>query len=132
MNYKLLNSEIQNFISSNIDKNISQLALQKNPFPEVNWIEIVNQISAKSKTKNKLPTWFKTKDILYPSKVSIEQTSSEEAAIYKSSLLSGKNLIDLTGGFGVDCYYFSKKIDRIVHCEIDTELSEIVNHNFKN
>ncbi len=109
MNRKLLNIDIQNFITSNIDKEIAQLSLQKNPFPEVNWIEIINQISAKAKAKYKLPTWFKTKDILYPSKVSIEQTSSEEAANYKSTLVSGENLIDLTGGFGIDSYYFSKK-----------------------
>ena len=66
MNRKLLNIDIQNFITSNIDKEIAQLALQKNPFPEINWTEIVHQISAKAKAKSKLPTWFKTKDILYP------------------------------------------------------------------
>lgn len=131
MNYKLLNSEIQNFITLNIDKNISQLALQKNPFPEIDWIEIINQIAAKSKAKKKLPSWFANKDILYPNKISIEQTSSEDAAFYKSSLLSGKNLIDLTGGFGVDSYYFSKKINTIIHCEINPELSEIAKHNFE-
>ena len=131
MNRKLLNIDIQNFITSNIDKEIAQLALQKNPFPEINWTEIVHQISAKTKAKSKLPTWFKTKDILYPSKVSIEQTSSEEAANYKSTLVSGENLIDLTGGFGIDTYYFSKKINTLFHCEIDTELSEIAKHNFE-
>lgn len=131
MNRKLLNIDIQNFITSNIDKEIAQLALQKNPFPEINWTEIVHQISAKTKAKSKLPTWFKTKDILYPSKVSIEQTSSEEAANYKSTLVSGENLIDLTGGFGIDTYYFSKKIKALFHCEIDTELSEIAKHNFE-
>lgn len=131
MNRKLLNTDIQNFITSNIGKEIAQLSLQKNPFPEVNWIEIVNQISAKAKAKHKLPTWFKTKDILYPSKVSVEQTSSEEAANYKSTLVSGENLIDLTGGFGIDSYYFSKKIKALFHCEIDTELSEIAKHNFE-
>lgn len=131
MNSRLLNSEIQNFISLHIDKNISELALQKNPFPDFQWIEIVNQISAKAKAKVKLPTWFTTKDILYPDKISIEQSSSEEAAIYKSSLLYGQSLIDLSGGFGVDSYYFSKKMEKVVHCEIDAELSKIVQHNFE-
>ena len=42
----------------------------------------------------------------------------------------GETLIDLTGGFGVDDYYFSKKIKHITHCEINPELSTMVAHNF--
>ncbi|PWA04065.1 THUMP-like domain-containing protein [Flavobacterium psychrotolerans] len=131
MNFTLLNPEIQEFINANIEKNISTLALQKNPFPEVNWVEILNQILAKRKAKDKLPTWFQTKDIIYPSKISVEQTSSEKTAQYKSTMVSGDRLIDLTGGFGVDDYYFSKALKSITHCEIDADLSETAQHNFE-
>ena len=131
MDLKLLNPEIQNFIDTNIDTTISKLALQKNPFPEVEWLSILNQIEAKKKAKDKLPNWFKTKKIIYPSKLSIEQTSSEKTAAYKSTIVSGESLIDLTGGFGVDDYYFAKKISSISHCEINPELSVIVKHNFE-
>lgn len=130
MNLALLNQEIQDYINSNLVSTITKLALQKNPFPEIEWIEILNQISAKQKSKDKLPTFFHTQNIYYPSKISLEQTSSEKTAIYKASLVSGKNLIDATGGFGIDDYYFSKRIKQIVHCEINTELHEIVKHNF--
>jgi protein-L-isoaspartate O-methyltransferase len=129
--FTILSDEIQAFIDSNIDKKIAQLAFQKNPFPAVEWISILNQIEAKSKAKDKLPTWFNTKSIVYPSKISIEQTSSEKTALYKATLISGDSLIDLTGGFGVDDYYFAKKIKEVVHCEINPELSNIVKHNFK-
>ncbi|GAW88357.1 methyltransferase [Flavobacterium psychrophilum] len=105
----LLSFEIQEFIALNIDANISKLALQKNPFPEIPWVEILTQISAKSKAKEKLPTWYAHQNIMYPNKISVEQTSSEKTAYYKSNLVSGQSLIDLTGGFGVDDYYFSKK-----------------------
>ena len=37
----------------------------------------------------------------------------------------------MTGGFGVDDYYFAKKIKNVVHCEINLELSAVVKHNFK-
>lgn len=131
MNFSLLNTEIQHFIDQNIGADISKLALQKNPFPDFNWTEILNQIAAKTKARDKLPTWFSASGILYPSKTSVEQTSSEKTATYKSSLVSGENLIDLTGGFGVDDYYFSKQMDRVVHCEINDELSKIVKHNFE-
>lgn len=127
----LLSPEIQFFIHKNIDSTISKLALQKNPFPEVEWILILNQIEAKKKSKLKLPSWFATENIIYPSKISIEQTSSETAALYKSKIVSGTHLIDLTGGFGVDSFYFAKKIKNITHCEINSELSQIVAHNFQ-
>ena len=107
------------------------MALQKNPFDNINWIDILNQIVSKSKSKSKLPTFFATENIIYPNKISIEQTSSEKTAAYKAEIVSGNSLIDLTGGFGVDDFYFSKNIKKVIHCEINSELSEIVAHNFK-
>jgi hypothetical protein len=131
LDLKVLNPEIQVFINANIDTLISTLAFKKNPFPDLEWIFILNQIEAKTKAKDKLPNWFATNNIIYPSKISIEQTSSEKTAAHKASLVSGESLIDLTGGFGVDDYYFSKKIKTVVHCEINTGLSNIVKHNFE-
>ena len=130
MDLAILNPEIQKFITANLAANSTQLAFQKNPFPNVDWKEIINQIVAKQKAKDKLHSWFKTENILYPSKISLEQTSSEKTAEYKSCLVSGENLIDLTGGFGVDDFYFTKKIKQVTHCEINEELSKIVAHNF--
>ncbi|GAA4136582.1 class I SAM-dependent methyltransferase [Flavobacterium chungbukense] len=131
MNNSILHPAIQEFIIQNTGADLTKLALQKNPFPEVEWISILNQIEARAKAKEKLPTWFAASDIIYPSKVSVEQTSSEKTAFYKASLISGDNLIDLTGGFGVDDYYFSKKFKSVIHCEINEELSPIVAHNFE-
>lgn len=128
---ELLSEEIQLYINNNIDNSVSKLALQKNPFPELDWKEILNQIEAKTRAKDKLPTWFSTKNIIYPSKISVEQTSSEKTAFYKSKLISGEKIIDLTGGFGVDAFYFSKEFSKVIHCEHNQQLSEIVNHNFR-
>ena len=131
MDQQILNPDVQAFINNNIGTSISKLALQKNLFPEVEWRTILNQIEAKNKSKDKLPTWFSTENIIYPPKISIEQTSSEKTADYKASIVSGESLIDLTGGFGVDDYFFSKKVTSVAHCEINPELSAIVAHNFK-
>lgn len=131
MDKSLLAFEIQEFINTNINADVSKLALQKNKFPAAEWTTILNQIAAKQKAKIKLPTWFNTLDIYYPSKISIEQTSSEKTADYKSNLVAGDKLIDLTGGFGVDDFYFSKRINEVKHCEINPELSAIVKHNFE-
>lgn len=131
MDLSILTTEIQDFINNSLQANISKLALSKNPFPEIDWKEIINQIVSKNKSKSKLPTWFNTDKIYYPPSISIEQTSSEITAKYKADLLSGKSIIDLTGGFGVDCYYFSKKFEKVIHCEKNAELSEIVKHNYE-
>ena len=131
MDHSILTQVVQDFINQNISANITQLALQKNPFPETNWTLILQQIAAKQKAITKLPSWFKTPNIYYPSKVSVEQTSSEKTARYKSDLISGKNLIDLSGGFGVDDFYFAQRFDHVIHCEIEATLSKIVQHNFE-
>jgi hypothetical protein len=131
MDQSILSEEIQNFIHNNIEVNVNQLALQKNKFSNTNYTAILNQIAAKQKAKTKLPTWFNTPNIIYPSKISVEQTSSEKTAEYKSGLVSGKNLMDLSGGFGVDDFYFAQKVTQVIHCEINSELSEIVKHNFE-
>ncbi|AXG74800.1 class I SAM-dependent methyltransferase [Flavobacterium arcticum] len=131
MNPKLLETEIQQFIIENTGKPIAKLALMKNPFPYIEWREVVNQVAAREKAKDKLPTWFNTNNIIYPEKISIEQTSSETAAQYKASLVSGESLIDLTGGFGIDDYYFAKNINKVSHCELNLELSAVAAHNFQ-
>lgn len=127
----LLANDIQNFITEQCEKPSSQLAFQKNPFPQVEWKLILQQIEAKTKSKEKLPLWYSTQNIIYPSKISIEQTSSEKTAIYKSNLIKGKKIIDLTGGFGIDSYFFSKQFEKVIHCEQNDALSSIVQHNFK-
>ena len=131
MSFKfLIHHDIQRFIDKNLATNTLNLALQKNPFPQIDFKEILNQIETKTKAKDKLPTWFETPKIVYPNKISVEQTSSELAAKYKSSLISGKSIADVTGGFGVDSYYFSKQVERVVHFELNDDLSDIAKHNF--
>src|SRR5690606_32304395 len=109
----------------------SKTALSGSPFPEISIQELLEQIQSKNKAEKKLPAWFKTENIYYPSKVSVEQTSSEITAKYKANVISGKTLADLTGGLGVDSFYFSKKFEKVIHFEINPELSEIAKHNFK-
>ncbi|MFK5890892.1 MAG: class I SAM-dependent methyltransferase [Flavobacteriaceae bacterium] len=131
MNTSILNKDVQDFINIHLKSDISKLILKGSPFTDVSIQELATQIEAKQKCINKLPTWFKTEGIYYPNKLNIEQTSSEITAQYKANLITGSMLIDLTGGFGVDCYYFAKPFKQVVHCEINTALSEIASHNFK-
>lgn len=129
MNYSILNTEIQEFINNNLNSNINVLILKGITFQNIEMKKIIEQIEAKKRCHKKLPTWFQTKKIYYPNKLNIEQTSSEITAKYKSELIKGDSIIDLTGGFGVDCFYFSKHFKTVHHCEINDTLSEIVEHN---
>jgi len=130
LNEAVLHKEVQQFINNHLKSDLSKLILKGSPFKDVKIQELAVQIQAKSKSRDKLPTWFLTNNIYYPKSLSIEQTSSEPTAQYKASLINGDKLIDLTGGFGVDSYFFAKKFQSVIHCEIDTELSKIVTHNF--
>ena len=130
MNKKLLHTEVQNFINANLKTDLPTLVLKGSDFEGISIQDLAQQVLSKSKCIAKLPTWYQTENIYYPKAVNIEQTSSEITAHYKSTLLSGQSLIDLTGGFGVDNYFFAKKFDTVTHCEIDEELSEIVSYNF--
>lgn len=129
IDHSLLEPEVQDFINAHVNTPISVLALQKNPFPHLDYKRILQQIESKAKAAQKLPTWFTTPLCLYPSKISIEQTSSEITASYKAQTIHGASLIDLTGGFGVDAYYFAQHFQSVVHCEHDAQLSAMVAHN---
>ena len=131
MNKEILNTVNQRFINENINSDPASLLFRKNQNTPVDIKLLVEQIEARKKSEKKLPTWFNTQKIYYPNKINIEQTSSEITAQYKSELISGKSIIDLTGGFGVDSYYFSKRFKKVVHCEINADLSSLAKHNFE-
>jgi len=131
MNNKLLAKAVQDYINANLNADVNQIALAKSPFEGITAAELATQITAKKKSEKKLPTWFNTRDIYYPPVLSIEQTSSEITAKYKSKLAKGNTLIDITGGFGIDSYYFSKNVKAVTHCEINPELSVIARHNMQ-
>lgn len=131
MNIEILTPDVQSFINQNLKTDPTGLILKGVPFSNLSAAEVVEQIESKSRSEKKLPTWFQHSCIYYPNKLNIEQTSSERTAAYKSRLISGKTLIDLTGGFGVDTYYFAKYFNQVTHCEINMDLSAMVAHNFR-
>jgi len=131
LNTAILHTDIQQFITENLKADITKLILKGSPFESVSIQELATQIVSKQKAEHKLTSWFQTKNIYYPEKLNIEQTSSESTANYKANIVCGASIIDITGGFGVDCFYFSKYFKTVTHCEINEELSAIVTHNYQ-
>ena len=131
MNLAILHPDVQNFITNHLSTDTLRLLLGKSPFKHVSTRELVEQIESKKRTEKKIPLWYHTKDIYFPNKLAIEQASSHLTAKYKAQLIKGEHVLDLTGGFGVDSYYFSLNAQQIIHCEINSDLSLIVKHNAK-
>lgn len=129
MNKGILNSDVQKFINNNLKSDIPRLSLKKSPFSSVSSGELAQQTDSKKRCEYKLPFWFMTEGIYYPPKLAIEQASSELAAKYKAELIQGDEIIDLTGGFGVDTLFFALKAKSVTHCELNKELSEISDYN---
>jgi hypothetical protein len=126
---RLTRLEVNKFVEKNINKSIPELILKGSPFKHIDIKDVINQIIGKKKAKKKLPHWYKNEKVIYPPKLNLEQTSSEITALHKSKLVFCQNLFDMTGGFGIDSYYFSKKVNTLIYTELNSELCKIVKHN---
>ena len=100
----------------------------------------VNCIESRRKLRGKVQEWYENPSLIFPFKLSAEQCSSSATGIYKAEVAakiareSGAdswNLADLTGGLGVDSWFFSKKASKVVYNEMQTPLCDAAKHNFK-
>jgi len=79
---------------------------------------------------SKIPSWYNS-NCTIPSKLSLEQCSSEQTAAYKASLVDRRaTLADLTGGMGVDSHAFSRVCTKVTYIERDSRLFEAAKNNF--
>lgn len=132
MNFEnIFSPAAQKYIQENSTTPIEKLLLGAKKYPELNIPLLVAQIEGRAKAQKKLPSWYANNEIVYPIKLSMEQCSSEQTAAYKASLLDGKSLIDLTGGFGVDCAAFAGQLKQVFYVERNAELANIAARNFK-
>ena len=125
-----ISPETLRFIEENLKADVRSLALQAKKYPQVDMAMAVVQIAGRQIAEAKLPSWYRTGGLLYPKHLSMEQCSSEVTAIYKASLLQGETFADLTGGFGIDCSFLSRRFKKADYVERQAELCELANHNF--
>lgn len=92
--------------------------------------KLAQQLNGLQRAKKKLPTWFQEPAILYPPNLNLEQSSSEATALYKAQWVSGRQSVDLTGGFGVDSYYLAQRTQAHVYLEQNPVLFELSRQNF--
>ncbi|RHK47898.1 SAM-dependent methyltransferase [Leyella stercorea] len=145
------------FIREYRERDIRQLALQANRFPDVDMPYALDQIQGWQIARRKLPKWAARDGVIFPPHLSMEQCSSEPTAQYKLNLamewttlnseLSTQNcrrqqfktqnskfktstrMTDLTGGFGVDFSFTSCAFAAATYVERNEQLCHIVEHN---
>ena len=125
-----ISSETLQFIEANARADVRSLALQAKKYPQVDMAVAVVQIDGRQIAEAKVPSWYCTEGLLYPKHLSMEQCSSEVTAIYKAGLVAGESFADLTGGFGIDCSFLSRKFKKADYVERQAELCELAKHNF--
>ena len=123
-----LSATEKRFIRDHLTDDVSRLVLRPHP-ADADVRKLATQITARQKSRDKLPAWYANDDVLYPPPLSVEQASSERTARYKASLVSGSLLLDLTGGMGVDAWAFAQRVGQVVYVERQPELTELAAHN---
>ena len=125
------------FIREYRERDIRQLALQANRFPDVDIPYALDQIQGWQIARRKLPKWAACDGVIFPPHLSMEQCSSEPTAQYKLNLAMewaervghASCMTDLTGGFGVDFSFTSCAFAAATYVERNEQLCHIVEHN---
>lgn len=125
-----LTETTRHFIRAHRMDDVKSLALQAARYPDVDMTEAIVQIAGHQAAASKLPTWYRTENILYPCHLPLEQCSSELTAHYKATLVSGRRLVDLTGGFGIDCSFMATRFEQADYVERQETLCDLARHNF--
>ena len=132
----LASADVQDFIFRREYTDASELVLRKKEILGLPAAVIAGQIKARNKSQYKIPTYFKTRGIVYPPTLNLEQSSSEATAKLKAKLVSGwlttrQTMVDLTGGFGIDSNFLSSEFERITHVEPNEDLLGLAAHNHR-
>lgn len=123
--------ELRQFVKEHAGDDLTRLLLSASRYPSIDVPFAVGQIAARRQIKEKLPLWYANDALLFPSKISAEQCSSEQTAFYKQRLVEKEDtLCDLTGGLGVDSYYFSCKARHVTYIERFPAYCEAARNNF--
>ena len=131
----MTNNLTEQFIREHLSADVRTLALSSHP-DGVDMQYALTQISGWQAAQVKVPLWAATDGIVYPRHLSLEQCTSQYIAQYKASFIegflgSGFKMADITGGFGVDCFFISRDAAHTCYNEMSEELCDCARANFK-
>lgn len=130
-----MNRETLEYVRQHADDDVRMLALRgcKDPLVQLPWA--LDQIAGRQQARHKLPSWALNDGLIFPPHLAMEQCSSEATARYKAEVarqlsISHDTLVDLTGGFGVDCSFMAAIFARAIYVERQEHLCQTAIHNF--
>jgi 16S rRNA G966 N2-methylase RsmD len=127
-----MTDSLRDFIREHAAADVLQLILKASCYKNIDLRFAVEQITARRQVKDKLPLWNANDRLIFPSALAAEQCSSEQTAFYKQCLVGSEDVVfDLTGGLGVDSYFLSRKVRRVVYVERNAEYCETAIYNMK-
>ena len=126
---RLLEPEVQSVIETHRHDDPAAFAMRFHGNNELPVRAIAEQLACRQKAAKKLPH-FSQYNLLY-TPLGLEQASGERSAEYKASFLTGKRVIDLSGGLGIDSIFLSRVFQEAVYCERDPLLCALFQHNLK-
>ena len=133
--HDILSPDVQRFIHEHDRDDVRALVLKHAAVNGVPMSIIAEQISGRKKAKEKIPLLAETAGIVYPPNLNLEQSSSQKTALYKNTLLKDvqpkDRCVDLTGGFGIDAFFFSKVFREVLYVEPNENLLRLVQHNHR-
>ncbi len=129
----MLMEKLTEFVSEHMSDDTTRLILDKARWPEIDMDLAVNCIESRRKLRGKVQEWYDNPHLYFPARLSAEQCSSSATARYKASFAGriGKSIADLTGGLGVDSWFFSKEMEHVLYNEMQTKLSDAASYNFR-
>ena len=124
--------ELSRFIKEHASDDLNRLLLSASRYPGIDIPFVVDQLKSRRQIKDKLPSWYQNDRLVFPAKIAAEQCSSEQTALYKQRLVYPQaHVCDLTGGLGIDSYFFSRKVQQVTYIERFPAYCEAAIHNFK-
>ncbi len=127
------------FVQEHMADDTARLILNREKWPEFDMDLVVNCIESRRKLKGKVRQWYDEPRLIFPYKLSAEQCSSSATGCYKADLVarivgldpeSPLQIADLTGGLGVDSWFFSQRAGSVLYNEMQPELCKAAVHNF--
>ncbi len=126
-----MTEQLRAFIRMHQNDDVNKLLLSAARYPEIDMPFAVEQLVSRRQIKDKLPSWYANDGLLFPAKIAAEQCSSELTALYKQRLVtSQERLCDLTGGLGIDSYYYSRKAKEVLYLERFESYCQAATYNF--
>lgn len=119
------------FIEEHKNRSTAELALLLSKKPQLPKEFILNQINGLQKAKQKLAFLVEFERFIYPSARAFSQASSEKTGTYKPGILNAKKVLDLSGGMGMDSYFFAQLAKEVTYVDWNEELVKTARANFE-